>query len=361
MAVALRLQYFRRGEACIAGNSHPFSKLPKSSLVLGGKPQEILRGKASIPVFRNVKKPLSFSCLPKPPQRTQQGRVPPGASAAPSRRVPWPRSAPLPRSAARPRRRHCSGAARAGRTAGARSAPRGSALPPPVRPPRRFPAAAALGSGSLYFRAKGKTEKKEKAKVGIPPPVTAGIKGHRAAPQEEKRRGRQRGAERRSPAGRRWCGAARSLPWDMVRGGGWQGAAAARRSWWRLRLAHGARSPRSWGERSGGRAGSAGPRRPPAGVGRGAVTDGCGAALLRRAHGASAGRQVLSLSAPRPPPRSPQRRRAPRPQRGEVSGWRAARGGGIPAPPRGREQNGEPRRDGAGGWRPSGFPGAGVT
>lgn len=149
--------------------------------------------------------------------------------------------------------------------------------------------------------------------------------------------------------------------WDMVRGGGWQGAAAARRSWWRLRLAHGARSPRSWGERSGGRAGSAGPRRPPAGVGRGAVTDGCGAALLRRAHGASAGRQVLSLSAPRPPPRSPQRRRAPRPQRGEVSGWRAARGGGIPAPPRGREQNGEPRRDGAGGWRPSGFPGAGVT
>eukprot|EP00076_Gallus_gallus_P009289 XP_004939983.1 uncharacterized protein LOC101750271 [Gallus gallus] len=203
MAVALRLQYFRRGEDCIAGNSHLFSKLPKSSLVLGGKPQEILRGKASIPVFRNVKKPLSFSCLPKPPQRTQQGRVPPGASAAPSRGVPWPRSAPLPRSAARPRRRHCSGAARAGRTAGARSAPRGSALPPPVRPPRRFPAAAALGSGSLYFRAKGKTEKKEKAKVGIPPPVTAGIKGHRAAPQEEKRRGRQRGAERRSPAGRR--------------------------------------------------------------------------------------------------------------------------------------------------------------
>lgn len=174
MAVALRLQYFRRGEACIAGNSHPFSKLPKSSLVLGGKPQEILRGKASIPVFRNVKKPLSFSCLPKPPQRTQQGRVPPGASAAPSRGVPWPRSAPLPRSAARPRRRHCSGAARAGRTAGARSAPRGSALPPPVRPPRRFPAAAALEAGAFIFGLRGKQKRKKKQKWEFPRPSPRG-------------------------------------------------------------------------------------------------------------------------------------------------------------------------------------------
>lgn len=169
-----------------------------------------------------------------------------------------------------------------------------------------------MGSGRFYFHSEGKRGKKKAANLGISPAVTAGLKGHRAAPRRHSRRGgggaggsaeaaepvrsqRGRGGARSAAAersaarpGRRWSGApraalpargaerlrrgaarrgARSLPWNMVRGGGCQGAApAAPRSWWRRRLAHGARSPRSAAQ-GGGREQPrrpAGAQRPPA-------------------------------------------------------------------------------------------------
>lgn len=176
-----------------------------------------------------------------------------------------------------------------------RSSPASHRPAAPATPGPWFPAAGGMGIGRFCFHSKGK--RKKKAKLGISPTVTAGLKGHRAAPRRHSRRSggagnaetaepvrNQRGwgcgepRQSRSPVqpGRRWRGASRAaldadpaerrgaqcvlLTMEHGPRGGWQGAApAAPRSWWRRPLAHGVRSPRSaaqGGERSwGGRAG----------------------------------------------------------------------------------------------------------
>lgn len=208
--------------------------------------------------------------------------------------------------------------------------PRTAPLPPPLPGPgSRQRAGWESGAFAFILRAKGK-----KSKTGNFPDRHRGFKrapGGTPPPQQEKRRGRERGDSgagkeptrlgvRRaaaepepSPAqpspgagdagrpGRLWTpilrsGAVRSacsLPWNMVRGGvgrelrrrlrGHGGGALSPM----VSAAHGA--PRR-GARGAGAAGrdSAAPRRPPALGGRGAVRGGCGTAGLGFSHGASA-------------------------------------------------------------------------
>lgn len=105
-----------------------------------------------------------------------------------------------------------------------------------------------------------------------------------------------------------------------------------------------------WGARAAAAAGrgSAAPRRPPAGGGRG-----CGPAGLCFSHGASAGGRYFHFLLRRRPRCSPPPPRAPRPQRGEAGagGWPASRGGGIPAPPPGRSARVPGRAERTGGGR----------